>query len=69
MGGSFYDGNQERKCVRIALMERDYTLQTIIDQNEYVFDEEVVITNERGRIILYLPELDLEITLSGVEIA
>lgn len=50
-------------------MERDYTLQTIIDQNEYVFDEEVVITNERGRIILYLPELDLEITLSGVEIA
>ena len=54
-------------------MEKDYQLKTIVDNTEYVFDEDVVITNEPSckppRLIVYVPEIDLELTLSGVSLA
>ena len=48
-------------------MERDYqVLKVYSETNEIIFDEDVCASHERGGLVLYFPELDFEVTLSGV---
>lgn len=51
-------------------MEKNYVLQKIIGP-DFIFDEDVVISSydkPSKVLVLYIPELDLEVTLSGVQL-